>query len=84
MWSIILKLLIFVLIKKGMHHVSDPEWQVDLGARPQGTYLRSLEPAANLVDLCRKREVRSQRGITHNIAKGQEKGAKQSPSVKGK
>lgn len=69
--------------KKGMHHVSDPEWQVDLGARPQGTYLHSLEPAANLVDLCRKREVRSQRGITHNIAKGQEKRAKQSPSVKG-
>lgn len=83
MWSIILKLLIFVLIKKGMHRVSDPEWQVDLGARPQGTYLHSLEPAANLVDLCRKREVRSQRGITHNIAKGQEKRAKQSPSVKG-
>lgn len=50
---------------------------------PQGTYLHSLEPAANLVDLCRKREVRSQRGITHNIAKGQEKRAKQSPSVKG-
>lgn len=42
----------------------------------QGTYLHSPEPAANLVDLRRKREVGSQRGITHNIARGQKKKGK--------
>lgn len=42
-WSVII--VYFCVDKKGMHHVSDPEWQVNLGARPPG-YLPTFSGAS--------------------------------------